>query len=150
MNIYRTIVFLLSTVLWTAASQAQNPTIHFGYDANGNRTSRTLSLRKVEENGRRADTVAMPATTVETADTFGKGTLTPYPNPTHGRLTVSLEGTGGNTATAEIATVSGNIILRRELTAGSHDFDLSGLPPGVYLLHLTAAEVSQTWKIIKQ
>lgn len=150
MNIYRTIAVLLSAVLWTAVSQAQNPTIHFGYDANGNRVSRTLSLRKVEENGKRADTVAMPATTVETTDTFGKGTLTLYPNPTHGKLTVSLQGMGATAATAVLVTTAGGIVQRRELTEGSHDFDLSGLPPGVYLLHLTATEVSQTWKIIKQ
>lgn len=150
MNKYRTITVLLLAVLWTAASQAQNPMIHFGYDANGNRTSRTLSIRKIEENGRLTDTTNTLAMLDVAHDTFGKASLTLYPNPTHGKVSIILQGIGNGTVTASLVSTTGATLQRCEISDGIHDFDLSGLPGGVYLLRLSASEVSQTWKIIKQ
>lgn len=136
-------------LLLSATTFAQNATVHFGYDANGNRTSRTLSIRKTEENGKPTDTLKSPVFLGEANDSFGKATATVYPNPTRDVLTVKLQGLGTNLAEASIITTAGVVIHQTELSDGSHDFDLSGLPAGIYLLRLAAPDISQTWKIIK-
>lgn len=149
MKKYRTIWVLLA-LLWTLPSLAQNATVHFGYDANGNRISRSLSIRKVEDNGKATDTVVAPAMLTEAHDTFGSASLSLFPNPTQGKLTLVMQGMDESTATARLITPTGAIIQQRILTDGNHDFDLCDLPSGFYLLQLTAPDMSQTWKIIKQ
>lgn len=149
MNRRRTI-WVLVAMLCSLAGRAQTATVHFGYDANGNRISRTLTVRKAEENGKPTDTLNAPALLTEAGDLFGAASLSLYPNPTRGKVSVALQGTGAGWVTARLVTPAGTILQQRELKDGTHDFDLTGLPPGIYLLQLSAAEVSQTWKIIKQ
>lgn len=144
----RSIMFLGLWLLLSVAAFSQTAEVHFSYDANGNRTSRTLTVRKVEDNGIPVDTPESQGFADVIAATFGRATLSIFPNPTHDKLTVVLEGVDDETI-ASLITVAGTVIRQCRLVEGSHDFNLADLPPGVYLLHLSAPSMSQTWKIIK-
>ena len=54
-NRLKTSIALATLLLVMVSSHAQNAIVNFGYDANGNRISRTLTVAKVEENGKSGD-----------------------------------------------------------------------------------------------
>ena len=144
------ILALLLVVIWALSGHAQNAIVRFSYDANGNRISRTLNIRKVMENGKAIDSLDLPAVSNKINDIFGNAELTLYPNPTHDRVTVVLKGMDGSSAQARLVATTGAILQQCKLAEGIHELDLSELPAGVYLLQLSTANVSQTWKIIKE
>ena len=136
-------------LLTVIVCHGQNHTVHFGYDANGNRISRSLTVAKMKQNINPTDTIKTPESIVGTEDKFGNATLSVYPNPTHERLIVSLQGLCDSSVTACITTITGTVLILRDLSDGIQDFDLSHLSSGVYLLRLSSRNDSQTWKIIK-
>lgn len=139
---------LLLLLLASASVIGQNTTVHFGYDADGNRIFRSLTVSKMEDKGLPSDSLESPLCLDDANDLFGQISL--YPNPTRGKLTVMLKGLEGEAVSARVVTLAGTVIEQSEMTDGSHDFDLSGLPPGVYLLQLSTPDASQTWRIIKK
>jgi hypothetical protein len=141
---------LLLMLLASATAIGQTTTVHFGYDANGNRVSRSLTIRKMEDNGILIDSLESPLYLGEAKGFLGHALLSLYPNPTHGKLTVTLQGMGDEVVSARLLALTGTVIEQTNIADGARDFDLSGLPPGVYLLQLSAPNVSQTWKIIKR
>lgn len=136
-------------LLFSAMAFSQNATVHFDYDINGNRISRYLSIRKMEENGKQTDTVNLPSYLSEAKDSLGNAELSIYPNPTHDKLIITLQGIGDDKVFARLISPTGSLIKQYELHDDSSEIDLSGLPIGAYLLQLSATDVSQTWKIIK-
>ena len=137
---------MLSTIV---VCHGQNYTVHIGYDANGNRISRTLTIAKMEQKYNPTDTIKTQDFILNTIDSFGNATLSVYPNPTHDRLIVSLQGLCEHTVKACIVTTAGTVLIQHELSEGIHEFDLSHLSSGMYFLRLSSQSVSQTWKIIK-
>ena len=84
----------------------------------------------------------IPATSLPRFDLF--------PNPTNGRFTLRLIGTlpDGN-ITTEIFSMRGEMVSVKNLASQrTYDFDLSGLPVGIYFLHITAGDLVQTIKIV--
>ena len=82
-----TIAILLTVSL---ASRAQNAIVHFGYDGDGNRISRTLTIDRDEEKSQAADSTKSLSGIIETLNDDGNATLSIYPNPTHDILTPYL------------------------------------------------------------
>ncbi|MEQ8811434.1 MAG: putative Ig domain-containing protein, partial [Imperialibacter sp.] len=87
----------------------------------------------------------------------GEATLTmaTYPNPTDGRLQVSLEGSFKGVLTAGIRNVSGLLFLETTVKGNSGkittQLDLVGLDPGVYLLNISLdGKPVATRRIIKK
>ena len=74
------------------SSHAQNAIVNFGYDANGNRISRTLTVAKVEEKGKSDDITTTLDFISEETNAFGGVTVSIYPNPTHDNVTVEAPG----------------------------------------------------------
>ena len=147
-TLYRAI--LIAIIMTVAmASRAQNAIVHFGYDGDGNRISRTLTINRNEENNQAADSTASLSGITETLDEDGNATLSIYPNPTHDILTVAVNGLNDNSATVSIVTVSGGVVLAREMSDGRHDFDLSNMSPGIYTLLFSSPNITKSWKIIK-
>lgn len=144
-----TIVWAISLLI-VISCHGQNYTVHFGYDDNGNRISRTLTVAKMEQNYNPTDTIKTTESIEETHNILGITNVSVFPNPTHEKVTISLQGLCNNSVTACITTITGTILIMSELSEGIHDFDLSDLSSGVYLLHITVADKSQTWKIIKE
>ena len=147
-TLYRAIILAIIMTVATA-SRAQNAIVHFGYDSNGNRISRTLTLDRNEENSQAADSTASLSGIIETLDEDGNATLSIYPNPTHDILTVAVNGLNDNSATVSIVTISGGVVLSREMSDGRHDIDLSNISPGIYTLLFSSPNITKSWKIIK-
>ncbi|MCQ2303221.1 MAG: T9SS type A sorting domain-containing protein [Bacteroidales bacterium] len=149
MNTKRINILLVLAMLCAAVSlKAQNATVHFNYDANGNRTMRYLTFQKVEENGKStdADNEALPSA----IDFIASSQVSLYPNPTYGKFTVALTEMGEMNILATLSTTTGAVIQQCKLTDLQSTFDLSGQPAGVYLLRLSTDEETQVWKIVKQ
>jgi hypothetical protein len=74
-----------------------------------------------------------------------------YPNPTTGQIQLDIEDlTTSFQGMAALYSVHG-VFLRDFKISESHNvFDLSDLPPGMYILRLNINEKTEEWKIIKR
>ena len=149
MNTFYKAITIAIIMTVAMASRAQNAIVHFGYDGDGNRISRTLTIDRNEEKSQAADSTTNLAGIIETLDDDGSATLSIYPNPTHDILTVAVDGLSEKSATLSIVTVSGSVVLSREMSDGKHDFDLSEMSPGIYMLLFSSPNITKSWKIIK-
>ena len=149
MNTFYKAITIAIIMTVAMASRAQNAIVHFGYDGDGNRISRTLTIDRNEEKSQAADSTTSLAGIIETLDNDGSATLSIYPNPTHDILTVAVDGLSEKSATLSIVTVSGSVVLSREMSDGKHDFDLSEMSPGIYMLLFSSTNITKSWKIIK-
>lgn len=149
MNTKRINILLILAMLCAATSlKAQNATVHFNYDANGNRNQRYLTFQKVEENGKSVEAGNEILSSV--IDFFASSQVSLYPNPTYGTFTVALAEMGDVCIHATLNTTTGTVIQQGKLTDLQSIFDLSGQPSGVYLLRLSTDEETHVWKIVKQ
>ena len=73
--------------------------------------------------------------------------ITVYPNPTIG--TVRVEG-AQNITHYELYSITGAMVLRRDVDATRFDVDLSKLPAGTYLLKTYSEGLTQTQRLIKR
>lgn len=122
--------------------------VNYGYDADGNRISRTVRLGNDRDDRRQSDTADMARYT----DLIAGSEISIYPNPTTGRVSVGMTSPTeeGVAFTAALFSPLGALITRREAGTFPAEFDLSGLPPGVYMLELRLGDETRTWKIIKE
>lgn len=149
MNTFYKAITIAIIMTVAMASRAQNAIVHFGYDGDGNRISRTLTIDRNEEKSQAADSTTNLAGIIETLDDDGIATLSIYPNPTHDILTVAVDGLSEKSATLSIITVSGSVVLSREMSDGKHELDLSEMSPGIYMLLFSSPNITKSWKIIK-
>ena len=149
MNAKRINMLMIAAMLCAAVNlKAQNATVHFNYDANGNRTMRYLTFQKVEENGKSVEAGNEILSSV--INLIGASQVNLYPNPTYGMFTVELTEIGEKNIQATLSTTTGAIIQQCKLTDLQSIFDLSGQPSGVYLLRLSTEKETHVWKIVKQ
>ena len=139
----------LSTVYEQPLASQQR--VAFAYDEAGNRTSRTIVLAA---SNRRSARRAAPQ---DTPDPFTE--LTPqgrtvriYPNPTQGWLQAEVTGLAdGDRAVWRLYSLQGTLLLQAEAAAGvPTDLDLSALPAGTYVLHLSVDGTTTEYKVIKK
>ena len=146
-------LILLLTAAAVPSLAQQRGTVSFSYDANGNRTARTVSFAKSrggsELQGEPTDGLATPMLASATDELAGLR-LSLYPNPTDGHFSVGVGNAVENTRLqAVLCTASGTVVSRKTLSGDRLDFDLSGQAAGVYVLRLEAGGESRTWKVIK-
>lgn len=116
-------------------------TVRFGYDACGNRVSRTLEFQRMDGDRGLASLT----------DTFAGADMALFPNPTEGGFFMSLSGELlPDDAVATLCAIDGTVLEERTVSRTTEEFDLSGRPAGMYLLHLSSGSTVQTWKIIKR
>lgn len=147
-RLYMPICLLL---LLSASALAQNTTVHFGYDANGNRISRSLEIRRMQSDDFLAgetNTDSVPTLDGQ-QDYMGDSPITVYPNPTQGRFTIQQSG-NPVPIVASLYTANGILIERRILSCLSEEFDLGERSAGVYYLQLSSEQEKQTWKVVKR
>lgn len=129
-------------------------TVHFGYDACGNRVSRTLEFSRMGDpmdvpvDGLHRDATIWQASV---RDVFAGGEALLFPNPTEGGFILSL--TGGEIpdgTTATLCTLDGKVLEKRAINSSTEEFDLSGKPVGVYLLCVTSERETKVWKVVKR
>lgn len=130
-------------------------TVSFGYDACGNRVSRTLQFSRTDGDGsgKPSDSPddGADAWQASIADGFSGGEVLLFPNPTEGGFFLSLTGTETpKSATAVLCTPDGKVLEERTVTGATEEFDLRNRPAGVYLLRLASERETMVWKVIKR
>jgi hypothetical protein len=151
----RITVFALTMILVLQLFSQTVSHISFTYDDAGNRLTRQVIYLKTSE----VEDVAATYQTafgqlmdsVEYKGTLGSLEISIFPNPTKGSLTIAMAGaqeTGP--ATLVLFSLKGEVILQQEIRQPSTTLDLSGHPPGTYLLQITTAAGRETWKVVKE
>lgn len=127
-------------------------TVRFGYDACGNRVSRTLEFSRMEPEGA-PDGVPSEQPDqwqAELSDRFEGVETMLSPNPTDGGFILSLGGDIPQGAKAILCTLDGKVLEERIVSSATEEFDLGGMPAGVYLLRLASDRETKVWKVIKR
>lgn len=139
-------------LILSASALAQNTTVHFGYDANGNRISRSLEIRRIQSDDFLAGEANMDSvpTLDGQQDCIGDSPISVFPNPTQGRFTIQQSGFTPISIVASLYTANGIMIERRILSGLREEFDLGERSAGVYFLQLSSGQEKQTWKVVKR
>lgn len=77
-------------------------------------------------------------------DRPGSQSVTLYPNPAHGQVTVQAE----QMRKLEIINIVGQSVLRKNVTSSSAVIDLQGLPKGIYFVKVETAMGMATEKLV--
>jgi hypothetical protein len=73
-----------------------------------------------------------------------------YPNPTPGEFTVEFSANDIQPAKANIFNMNGVKVLSADLNGEKkHEFSISSLPAGIYMIHLSSGKSVQVGKIVK-
>lgn len=122
--------------------------VTFGYDANGNRISRSILFGKIFEDGKNVEAEKGLETIV--MDQISGVEFSIYPNPTRGRFLVEVNDPGkGPLLRVVLLTPQGDVLTKKILDVNTEEFDLSDYPAGIYMLHLMAGDETHVWKIVK-
>jgi hypothetical protein len=124
----------------------------YGYDASGNRISRTFIYKRSAIIPKDTLYSANPKTKESAAvnEMIGNTGITIYPNPTRGLLTVNIPLTENDIARVSLYDLQGKLLMDYKNSGTTTEIDLAGLPTGVYLLRIFLNGQPATWKIIKQ
>jgi len=72
-----------------------------------------------------------------------------YPNPTRGKITVSIAGLEKELARVLVFSPQGRLIADKKFTGPENTVDLSAQPAGMYLMKIVIGGLSTDWKIVK-
>jgi hypothetical protein len=137
-----------------------NTGLSYGYDAAGNRISRTITLDTSGSNMMSVMQGSVPAVNLvyeeEIAFSTGieeqKADILIYPNPTQGMFAVEIK-----TITEEISgeiylmKANGQLIDKKKASKdGRVEFDISSEASGTYLVNIHLGDKVSSWKIIKK
>ena len=143
-----TLLLVMGMLVPSLSVHAQNAIVQFTYDACGNRILRSLLISKVEENGKRVENENGYQDTM--TEQVGEITISLFPNPTEGRVSVLLSENTYTYIDALLTTTTGTVLEQYRFNDIQHEFDLSSQPAGIYFLRLTMDGETRTWKIVKQ
>ncbi len=139
-------------IAWSTSVAGQS--IHYSYDASGNRILRTIVI----SGGRQAISASDTLREMQFEDLIGNMKVLIYPNPTKESLLIEIHQLQDDPphqimrtrAIASIYSVSGILLMNFSLSNNSVNIDLSGYPDGVYLLKIATDNQSGGWRIVKE
>ena len=153
--IVKTLLFVFFATVCLQVLYSQNK-VTYGYDAAGNRTSRTIVMAAAPPKSALAPVEEEEP--VVYSEILSDIELKIYPNPTDGLLKVEILNLPENqTANIWLYNISGRLITSLRGITGFATIDISDQPQGTYLMKIVAGETTsggsqyQTeWKIIKK
>jgi len=121
-------------------------TVSYGYDAAGNRISRTIVIQL-----RSATAPEEEEQPVVYSEMLSDIEVRIYPNPTDGLLKVEIRNLPEDqTADILLYNLSGNLISSQRGITDFTDINISSQPSGTYLMKILAGKSQTEWKIIKR
>ena len=140
-RIIRSIIFSLLLLMTGTIVQADS--ISYSYDANGNRV--TLLNNGMNRSNPTDETERKPG-----SESLGQHRITIYPNPTDGRISVEITGTGSLEESAiTVYGIMGNMVYNDSEIDVENEIDLTTCPDGMYILVIKIGSDIGIWKIIK-
>jgi len=156
-NLILSTVLLANLLVGTVTAFTQ--TIEYKYDLAGNRYLRqVVTLEKITPT----DTSNTPADTNQTnntlhntatkaTETYGKTTVSVFPNPTPGVVQIEVTGEMPQTqVTMQVFNLTGKTIVTQLLRESSAKINLSGSPSGEYILKISWSGQTKEWVLVKQ
>ena len=128
------------------ALHAQQPEVVFGYDAAGNRVSRTISVYKIAKN----DSTQKQTTASEAIENAMLQTIVVYPNPTDGLVNIDFNLPPEPKAYYILTAINGAQVEQGNLTATQTQLNLMNLGKGTYILQVVSGADKEKFKIVKQ
>ncbi len=91
----------------------------------------------------------LPITSIFESDTYSQSTITIYPNPTIGLITIT--GTFDDPATLELYDITGRKVTKHMITGNNYQLNISHLLKGFYIYELSTGKPEYlTGKLVKQ
>jgi YD repeat-containing protein len=142
------ILFLIPTTIL-----AQNYEFSYGYDASGNRTSRTFTLKSATIPQKDSISSRQEISEIEPEileDLINDRKVRIYPNPTRGAVGIEIPELQDLPAMIRLFGIQGNLIRTFTVKGEFTNIDLSNQSPGMYILKISVGGQSSDWKIIKE
>jgi hypothetical protein len=133
-------------------------TIHFEYDAAGNRESRTIILNQLKSE--KDTTILSEAQLKEelakiesqfNSEKLAEGTIKIFPNPTEGELRIKLENISNTEGiNLQLYSPTGSLLQSKQIDSNYTEFDMLSYSPGIYILRISRLDEKLEYKIIKK
>jgi len=143
------LIIILGTLCISLSSVAQ-VYVSYTYDPAGNRTSRQLII---DLNNNKNETVSdstyysdISYTDSSIVDKMANQTITLYPNPTSGQITIE----GSDIVLVEVYNALGKLIQKNENILTFNTVDLSRYENGIYIVKIHLPDRTREWKVIKK
>jgi hypothetical protein len=134
---------LIIAILLTKQIQAQTK-VCYNYDKAGNRINNICLKSTLAQADSAA--IAQPIT-----ENLGEMTITLYPNPTKGQLTIKVanmpEDVKGEIILSDI---TGRLLMKQKAIRETTLIDISSHPTGIYVLKIRIGDKVSEWKVIKE
>jgi hypothetical protein len=138
--------FILLFWLMAGALFIQAQTITYTYDANGNRTARTVATISNQTSAFKGS-LENPAAQI----TAGQQSIAIYPNPTKGIFSIGVTGLNSQVENYYVLyNMQGKQLRRGRITSDRTPVDITWDASGMYLLDVYLGESVTKWKIVKQ
>jgi hypothetical protein len=142
-------------VFTLSALKSQTYSYEFEYDDSGNRTRRTVitippgqAVQQEDENSLNEEKEQVNELSEQF---FGEKTITVYPNPTTGIITLEINPLEQNDrGYLSLYSVDGSLLIQEEIIGENSEIDLSDLYPGSYLLNISLNDHVKTYKIVRK
>jgi hypothetical protein len=128
--------------------------VHFDYNDSGNRESRYIDLKNLNDSlsdamEKSSNAEDSKGTVFE--DVLEEATIKIYPNPTAVNLNIEITGIVPDIIISyQLFSQSGTLIQSNNNTGNQFSVELSNHPSGLYILKLMVNGKVSDWKIIKQ
>lgn len=144
----RTLKFIFSLILFVIVHQTtKSQSIQYGYDAAGNRTSRTIVALKSNEVNL-SDTLVDENMQINNDMLVDVEQVMVFPNPASDQLHVVLHAAELLSAEYRLYSTKGVLLDSGQLRAGDNTFPVAHHSPGLYLLLVSSNGTTEQWKII--
>lgn len=143
------------TIILLATCTMSFAQVFYEYDATGNRTSRTIVLKKsgkLQPSGQENLLKEEEQASLSHEETLQEGQkITIYPNPTKGLLKIDISNVAPGTGLSiKVFDISGKMVAQQDNPGLPAEVDLSSRPTGVYVLRLFVGDRVSEWKVVRE
>ncbi len=160
-NVYKTILFVNIILLSinSVTAQIETTSIAYTYDAAGNRQTRTISVKKINEKdslnllgniGENTTEALQTNSATQLIDQLGDKEITIYPNPTDGLLKVNITNLGNSKGYIKLYGVNGSEVLKINTLKESNVVDILDKVNGVYVMEVWVEGEKRAYKVVKR